>query len=95
MHRQVGELKTNKQGIAYRGLLVRHLVLPNNLAGSKKVLEFVAELSKECYVNIMAQYRPCGRAGEYEELNRRPTSTEYFRVLHYARKLGLHRGFGE
>jgi putative pyruvate formate lyase activating enzyme len=93
MHRQVGDLKVNDRGIAYRGLLIRHLVLPNNLAGSEKVLEFAAELSRECYVNIMAQYRPCGRAYEHEELNRRPTSTEYSRVVNYARKLGLHRGF--
>jgi putative pyruvate formate lyase activating enzyme len=93
MHRQVGDLKVNKKGIAYRGLLIRHLVLPNNLAGSEKVLEFAAELSKECYVNIMAQYRPCGRAYEHEELSRRPSRTEYFRMLDYAKKLGLHRGF--
>jgi putative pyruvate formate lyase activating enzyme len=93
MHRQVGDLKVDERGIAYRGLLIRHLVLPNSLAGSEKVLEFAAELSKECYVNIMAQYRPCGRAYEHEELSRRPTSTEYFRVVDYARKLGLHRGF--
>ena len=93
MHRQVGDLTVNERGIAYRGLLIRHLVLPNNLGGSEKVLEFAAELSKECYVNIMAQYRPCGRAYEHEELSRRPTSTEYYRVVNYARKLGLHRGF--
>jgi len=93
MHRQVGDLKVNERGIAYRGLLIRHLVLPNNLAGSEKVLEFAAELSKECYVNIMAQYRPCGRVYKHEELCRRPTSTEYLRVVDYARKIGLHRGF--
>ena len=93
MHRQVGDLKVNERGIAYKGLLIRHLVLPNNLAGSERILQFAAELSKECYVNIMAQYRPCGRTYEYQELSRRPTSTEYFRVVDYARKLGLHRGF--
>ena len=93
MHRQVGDLKVSNKGIAYRGLLIRHLVLPNNLSGSEKILEFVAGLSKECYVNIMAQYRPCGRAYEHEELNRRPTSNEYFGVVDCARKLGLHRDF--
>ena len=93
MRRQVGDLKVNEKGIAYRGLLIRHLVLPNNLAGSDRILEFLAELSKDCYVNIMAQYRPCGRAHEHEELSRRTTSNEYFRVVDYARKLGLHRGF--
>jgi putative pyruvate formate lyase activating enzyme len=94
MYHQVGNLKVDERGIAYRGLLIRHLILPNNLAGSEKVLEFISdELSKTCYVNIMAQYRPCGRAHEYEELDRRPTSTEYLKVVDYARKLGLHRGF--
>lgn len=93
MHRQVGDLKVDGSGIAYRGLLIRHLILPNNLAGSEKVLEFIAgELSKECYVNVMDQYRPSGKAYEYKELSRRPTSTEYFRIVDYARKLGLHRG---
>jgi putative pyruvate formate lyase activating enzyme len=93
MHRQVGDLKVDKRGIAYRGLIIRHLVLPHNLAGSEKVLEFVAELSKDCYVNIMAQYRPCGKAYDYPELSRRITSTEYLKVIDYARKLGLNRGF--
>jgi putative pyruvate formate lyase activating enzyme len=94
MYRQVGDLKVDERGIAYSGLLIRHLVLPNNLAGSEKVLEFIAkEISEECYVNIMAQYRPRGKAYEYEELSRRPTRDEYFRVVNFARKLGLHRGF--
>lgn len=94
MQRQVGDLEFDERGIAYRGLLIRHLVLPNNLAGSEKVLEFIAEeISKDCYVNIMDQYRPCGRANEYKELSRGPTSTECFRVIDIAEKLGLHRGF--
>jgi putative pyruvate formate lyase activating enzyme len=93
MHRQVGDLKVNEMEVAYRGLLIRHLVLPNNLAGSKKILDFVAELSKKSYVNIMAQYRPCGKAYEHKELSRRNTSIEYLRVANYARKLGLYRGF--
>jgi putative pyruvate formate lyase activating enzyme len=94
MHCQVGDLKVNARGIAYRGLLIRHIVLPNGLAGSEKVLEFIAEeLSKECYVNIMAQYRPCGKAYEYKELSRSITSIEYSKVVVFATKLGLHRGF--
>lgn len=94
MHRQVGDLKVDERDIAYRGLLIRHLVLPNNLAGSEKVLKFISEeLSKECYVNIMAQYRPCGKAYEYGELSRRPTLNEYYSVIDFARKLGLYRGF--
>lgn len=93
MHRQVGDLKVDARGVAYRGLLVRHLVLPNNLAGSKKVLEFISkEVSRECYINVMAQYRPCGRAREYEELSRRPTPREYLEVVALAQELRLHRG---
>lgn len=92
MHRQVGDLKVEK-GIAQRGLLIRHLVLPNNLAGSEEVLKFIASLSKDSYVNIMNQYRPCGEAYKYKELNRKPTLTEYHKVIDIARKLSLHRGF--
>ena len=93
MHRQVGDLRLDERGIAYKGLLVRHLVLPDNLAGSKEVLKFVASLSRDTYVNIMDQYRPCGEANKYKELNRRSTSIEYFKAVDMARKLGLHRGF--
>jgi putative pyruvate formate lyase activating enzyme len=93
MQRQVGDLKVNGRGVAYRGLLIRHLVLPNSLAGSEKILEFITrEVSKDCYVNIMAQYRPCGKAFEYTELSRRPTQDEYLRVVEFAKKLGLYRG---
>jgi len=96
MQRQVGDLKVDGRGVAYRGLLIRHLVLPNDLAGSEKILEFISEeVSKDCYVNIMAQYRPCGRASEYEELSRRPTRDEYSRVVEVSRKLGLYRGLQE
>ncbi len=96
MHRQVGDLKVDENGIAYRGLLVRHLVLPNRLAGSERILEFIVdEISKECYVNIMDQYRPCGRAYEYKELSRKPTSTEYLEAVNYASRLGLHRGLSD
>ena len=96
MHRQVGDLKVDLRGVAYRGLLIRHLVLPNGLAGSRSVLEFISkELSRESYINVMAQYRPCGRAREHEELSRRPTPREYLEVVDLARELGLHRGLGE
>ena len=91
MYNQVGDLKI-KEGIAYRGLLIRHLVLPNGLAGSEEVLKFIAELSKNSYVNIMAQYRPEGEAFKYEELNRRPTRDEFLKVIELAVELGLTRG---
>jgi putative pyruvate formate lyase activating enzyme len=93
MHRQVGDLKLDERGIAYRGLLIRHLVLPNNLVSSKKVLQFIAdEISKNSYVNVMSQYRPEGEAFKYDELNRKPTIEEYYSVVATAKKLGLTRG---
>jgi len=91
MHRQVGDLVMDRRGIARRGLLVRHLVLPNNLAGTGEVVRFLAELSEDTYVNIMAQYRPCYRAHEYPPLARRPTREELEGALQLARAAGLHR----
>jgi len=93
MHRQVGDLEVVDQ-IATRGLLIRHLVLPNDMSGSEEVFEFIAnELSKDTYVNIMDQYRPLYKAGEFEEINRRPTLSEFNNVISSAKKFGLHRGF--
>ena len=92
MHRQVGDLECDSHGIAHRGLLIRHLVLPNGIAGSKRVLEFVAqEVSLNSYVNVMGQYHPSYRAGEVPELNRRITSAEHTEATGYALALGLHR----
>jgi len=94
MYRQVGDLKVNDKGIAYRGLLIRHLVLPNNLAGSEKILKFIAgELSTDTYVNIMDQYRPQYKASNYRELNRHLSFSEYTKVINLAQNLGLYRGF--
>lgn len=94
MHRQVGNLVMDKNGIAQRGLLIRHLVLPDNLAGSEEVLHFIAtEISINSYVNIMDQYRPCGKAPDHPPLNRRITYPEYKKVIEIAKKEGLHRGF--
>ncbi|MCL0095857.1 radical SAM protein, partial [Dehalococcoidia bacterium] len=95
MHRQVGDLQLDSRGIAQRGLLIRHLILPNGLAGSREILRFIAEeISKDSYVNIMFQYRPIFKAREYEELNRRPTLDEYREAVAMAQDFGLHRGFG-
>ncbi|MFQ5597084.1 MAG: radical SAM protein [Nitrospiria bacterium] len=92
MHRQVGDLVLDENGVALRGLLVRHLVFPENLAGTGKVLAFIADvLSTNTFVNLMDQYRPCYRANEFPPLNRRPTITEYDDALAVAKKLGLHR----
>jgi putative pyruvate formate lyase activating enzyme len=93
MHRQVGDLKLDAGGIAQRGLLIRHLVLPNDLAGSEKVLKFIAEeTSTNSYVNVMSQYRPAGRALQYEELSRYPTREEFYKAIGTANRLGLIRG---
>ncbi|VUT26752.1 MAG: Radical SAM superfamily protein [Candidatus Methanolliviera sp. GoM_asphalt] len=91
MHRQVGDLKMDEDGIAYRGLLIRHLILPDGLAGSKEVLKFVSGLSKDSYVNIMDQYRPEGEAWDYKELSRRPTRKEFYDAMNMAKGYGLHR----
>ncbi|MCD5408858.1 radical SAM protein [Candidatus Bipolaricaulota bacterium] len=91
MHRQVGDLEV-RDGIARRGLLVRHLVLPGGLAGTDRVLRFIAEeLSRDTFVNIMAQYYPTYRAWEHPELARRITPGEYRQALELARRLGLSR----
>jgi putative pyruvate formate lyase activating enzyme len=92
MHRQVGDLVI-EDGVAARGLLIRHLVLPNDAAGSREILKFIAEeISKNTYVNIMDQYRPAYKAYEYDDLKRRPTSKEYEKVVDIAKELGLERG---
>jgi len=93
MHGQVGDLVIDDSH-ATRGLLIRHLVLPNRLAGSFKLLDFIRdELSSDTYVNIMQQYYPCYHAGQFSELSRRVSHDEYAEVLSYARKIGLSRGF--
>ena len=92
MHRQVGDLVLDESGVAQRGLLVRHLVLPDNLAGTKEVMKFLAqELSPHTYVNVMAQYRPCGRASEHPSLNRFPSREELIEAEKAARQAGLDR----
>lgn len=91
MHRQVGDLKTDDRGIAVKGLLVRHLVLPNDLAGTEKVMEFLAtEISTETFVNIMDQYRPLYKARQYPELSRPVNRAEFQRAVKIARKHGIH-----
>lgn len=91
MHRQVGDLVT-EDGVAVRGLIIRHLVLPGGLAGTAEVMRFIArELSADSYVNVMVQYRPENKAQRYSELSRRITSAEYEEALRLAREQGLHR----
>jgi len=92
MHRQVGDLTLDRDGIALRGLLVRHLVLPGGLAGTDEIARFLAEeVSRDTYINVMDQYRPCYKASGLPPLDRRLTDAEYERALRQARDAGLHR----
>ncbi|MBN1695551.1 radical SAM protein [candidate division WOR-3 bacterium] len=92
MYSQVGDLIVDDFGIAKRGLIIRHLVLPNDIAGSSEVLKFIAdEISKDSYVNIMKQYTPYFKASNYKELMLGITMQEYLRVLNRAKELGLTR----
>jgi len=92
MHRQTGELVVDERGVALRGLIIRHLVLPQNIAGTDKFVHFVAgKLSRSTYVNIMSQYRPAHKAYAYPELSRSITSAEYQQALRWAREAGLTR----
>ena len=91
MHRQVGELQTDKYGVAQRGLIIRHLVMPENIAGTDRFVRWVAkELSTDTYVNIMEQYHPAHKAYDYPELSRRITRAEWLQAMTWAREAGLH-----
>ncbi len=90
MYKQVGILKMNKEGVAEKGLLIRHLVLPEGIAGSRQILKFISErLSKETYLSIMAQYHPAYRAYEFSSLSQKITQSEYNRVIKWAEEFGL------
>jgi putative pyruvate formate lyase activating enzyme len=90
MNRQVGVAKPAADGIMYRGLMIRHLVMPNNVSGSKRVFEWIAaNLPKDTYVNIMSQYRPMHKAFDYPDISRRLTSKEYRDAVRWAKEAGL------
>jgi putative pyruvate formate lyase activating enzyme len=92
MHRQVGDLSIDEHGIAQRGLLVRHLILPNNLAGTETILRFIAEeISTNTYINLMDQYRPTYKAHRFPEIDRSITTTEFNDVLRFAKSNRLTR----
>ena len=92
MHRQVGDLQTDENGLAARGLLVRHLVLPNGLAGTAEVTRFLSgEISRNTYLNLMAQYRPDYKSHNIPELNRCITSQEFAQAVQIATQAGLYR----
>ena len=91
MYRQVGPLQTDGRRVATRGVLVRHLVLPGDLAAGREVIETVARTAPGCALNVMAQYRPCFRAGDYPELCRRPSPGEIHALQELADTRGLRR----
>jgi len=92
MHRQVGDLKIDEQGVAIKGLLIRHLVMPGMIEDSRNILNFIAnDISKDSYVNVMDQYRPSGRAFKDEMINRRLNASEFKEAIDYAEKAGLNR----
>lgn len=90
MQNQVGTLIKDKSGVALKGLMIRHLVLPGEIAGSKNILAFIAEhLPKETYINIMDQYHPCYKAYDYPELSSRIKHFELNELIKYAKEIGL------
>jgi putative pyruvate formate lyase activating enzyme len=92
MHRQVGDLVMDERGIALRGLLVRHLVMPGDIAGTPEIARFLAEeVSRNTYLNVMVQYHPCYKANEHPPLDRRITPKEYAEAVAACRAVGLHR----
>lgn len=92
MFRQVGDLEINAEGLAIKGLLVRHLVLPHGMAGTAEIMRFIArKISINTYINIMPQYRPCGSAHNISRLSRAISMDEYKEALNLAREQGLRR----
>lgn len=92
MHRQCGDLVLDEAGIARRGLLIRHLVLPQNMAGTREIMRFIArKISRNSYVNIMSQYHPCGGAGEIKALAASLSQHEFRQALQAARNEGIKR----
>jgi putative pyruvate formate lyase activating enzyme len=90
MHRQVGVANPARDGIMQRGVMIRHLVMPNNVSGSEEIITWIAEnLPKDTYFNIMAQYTPLYKAYDYPEISRRITVEEYQKVVNKAQEMGL------
>jgi putative pyruvate formate lyase activating enzyme len=90
MNGQVGVAKPAADGIMYRGLMIRHLVMPNNVSGTNEVIKWISEnLPKETYFNLMSQYRPMYKAFDYPEISRQLNSNEYLQAIESARNAGL------
>jgi putative pyruvate formate lyase activating enzyme len=94
MHRQVGLAEINSSGIIEKGLIIRHLVLPNNIAGTDKIMRFIAdEISQDTYISLMSQYFPCHKADKFKEISRRITQEEYEEAQEAMQAYGLHNGW--
>jgi putative pyruvate formate lyase activating enzyme len=94
MHEQVGDLKVDEEGVALRGILVRHLVMPGMLEDTREIMKFIAGLSTDTYINLMDQYRPAwkvGREAKYAEIDRQITREELWEAFQLARQAGLWR----
>ena len=92
MHRQVGALQVDNRGLAQRGLIIRHLVLPEGMAGTREIMSFIVnELSDNSYVNLMDQYRPCGQVGQIAGLNRSLSRDQFAKALAEAKAAGIKR----
>ncbi len=94
MYRQVGNLVMDDHGIAKRGLIVRHLVLPGGISGTEQVMKFLAEdVSKDVYISLMSQYFPAFKCAEHPEINRRISEEEYDEAYDIKMKYGLRNGW--
>lgn len=93
MHRQVGETVFNEDGIMQKGILIRHLVLPNHILNSRRVLKWINDNMNDVYVSVMAQYFPTYKAKEIEDINRKLTKEEYEEIENYLYRLNLENGY--
>ena len=94
MHRQVGDLALDETGVARSGLIIRHLVLPEGLSGTKKIMRFIArDISPHTYISLMAQYFPAYQAGQFPLLSRRINREEYREALRAFKEEGLENGW--
>src|SRR3989338_11453714 len=94
MHRQAGTARFDKEGIIESGVIIRHLVLPNNLSGTDTIMRFIAcELSKDTWISLMSQYFPCYKARDYPEISRRITREEYQKAMDIMHSYGLRNGW--
>jgi putative pyruvate formate lyase activating enzyme len=94
MHRQVGIPDIDEEGVIKGGVVIRHLILPNNISGTDAIMKFIAqELSEDSYISLMSQYMPCYKASQFKEINRRITYQEYEDAQKVMQKYGLYNGW--